>query len=155
VPDRCRIHIDRRLTGGETRERAVEELEDVVKRLQPDAVLSVPEYQGRSWTGYDFKQEAYFPTWLTADDHPLVRAAMATAADCGAPAGKSGFWQFSTNGVATAGRLNIPTIGFAPGREELAHTAKEELNLDDLLVATRFYALLPFYLLETLHEKRD
>jgi acetylornithine deacetylase/succinyl-diaminopimelate desuccinylase-like protein len=60
---------------------------------------------------------------------------------------KSGVWSFSTNGVATAGHFGIPTIGFAPGKEELAHSSKEELVLEDLLKATKFYSLFPFELI--------
>ena len=61
---------------------------------------------------------------------------------------KSGVWSFSTNGVATAGHFGIPTIGFAPGKEELAHSSKEELVLNDLLKATKFYSLFPFELVK-------
>jgi acetylornithine deacetylase/succinyl-diaminopimelate desuccinylase-like protein len=58
----------------------------------------------------------------------------------------SGVWSFSTNGVATAGHFDIPTIGFAPGKEELSHSSREELVLEDLWQATEFYALFPFLL---------
>jgi acetylornithine deacetylase/succinyl-diaminopimelate desuccinylase-like protein len=62
----------------------------------------------------------------------------------------SGNWSFSTNGVATAGRLGIPTIGFAPGKEELSHSDREELFLPDLLKAAEFYSLFPFVLCDSL-----
>jgi len=146
VADHCRIHIDRRLTLGETKESAQAELQSITRRLRLDADIQVSVYEGKSWTGYTFSQEAYFPTWMTEERHPLIRAGMEAVKLCAGNAEQSGFWQFSTNGVATAGRLGIPTIGFAPGREELAHTSKEELLLDDLVTATRFYCLLPFLL---------
>ena len=150
VADHCRIHIDRRLTEGESMESAKAELQSIAHRLKLEAEIQVSTYQGISWTGYKFSQEAYFPTWMTNEAHPLVRAGMEAAGLSGARADRSGFWQFSTNGVATAGRLGIPTIGFAPGREELAHTSKEELILEDLVTATRFYCLLPFILADML-----
>jgi acetylornithine deacetylase/succinyl-diaminopimelate desuccinylase-like protein len=53
--------------------------------------------------------------------------------------------------VATAGRLKIPTVGFAPGREELAHSRDEEVAVDDLAAAARFYSLFPFFLMDTIH----
>jgi putative selenium metabolism hydrolase len=148
VPDNCRIHIDRRLTVGETMESAQEELQKIIDKLQMEAKIRIPEYHGTSWTGMKFKQESYFPTWITDDDHKLVKSGMKAAHITGGKTDQSGFWQFSTNGVATAGRLGIPTIGYAPGREELAHTAQEELILEDLLIATRFYAIFPFLLSE-------
>jgi acetylornithine deacetylase/succinyl-diaminopimelate desuccinylase-like protein len=48
--------------------------------------------------------------------------------------------------VATAGRHELPTIGFAPGKEELAHSSREEIVLQDLFTATEFYCLFPFIL---------
>ena len=57
-------------------------------------------------------------------------------------------WWFSTNGVATMGVFGIPTVGFAPGREELAHTTQERVSVDDLIKATAVYSLIPKYLVE-------
>jgi acetylornithine deacetylase/succinyl-diaminopimelate desuccinylase-like protein len=62
---------------------------------------------------------------------------------------RCGVWSFSTNGVATAGLHGIPTIGFAPGKEELAHSSRECIDVDDLCKAALFYALFHFVLVET------
>jgi putative selenium metabolism hydrolase len=146
VPDYCRIHIDRRLTVDETRENALAQLEEIVQKNGREAIVSIPEYAGTSWKGTQFTQEAYFPTWIMEEDHPLVRAGAETARLVLGKKGKSGFWSFSTNGVATAGRHELPTIGFAPGKEELAHSTREEIVLQDLFKASEFYALFPFVL---------
>jgi putative selenium metabolism hydrolase len=146
VPDHCRIHIDRRLTAGETRESALAQLEDIVQKSGGEAAVTIPEYSGKSWKGTRFTQEAYFPTWIMKEDHPLVQAGLETAGLVLGKKSKSGFWSFSTNGVATAGRHELPTIGFAPGKEELAHSSREEIVLQDLVRATVFYALFPFVL---------
>jgi acetylornithine deacetylase/succinyl-diaminopimelate desuccinylase-like protein len=45
------------------------------------------------------------------------------------------------------GVLGIPTVGFAPGLEELAHTTREHVKIDDLLTATAVYSLIPECLL--------
>jgi putative selenium metabolism hydrolase len=150
VPDHCRIHLDRRLTVGETRESALAELEELVLNSGVEAEVSIPEYVGRSWKGTEFRQEAYFPTWIVQEEHPLVQAALDTARTVSGRKVKSGFWSFSTNGVATSGRHGIPTVGLAPGREELAHSSREEIDLEDLVRAARFYALFPFGLMEHL-----
>jgi len=151
VPDWCRIHLDRRLTLGETRENALGELKDIARKSGIEAEVSVPEYRGTSWTGHEVRQEAYFPTWLTDEDHPLVQAALRAASEALGKPARTGVWSFSTNGVATAGRLKIPTVGFAPGREELAHSRDEEVAVDDLAAAARFYVLFPFFLADTIH----
>ena len=121
-----------------------------MQRSGSDAAVSIPEYAGRSWKGTEFRQEAYFPTWIVEQEHPLVQAGLEAARGAVGRAVKSGFWSFSTNGVATAGRHGIPTIGFAPGREELAHSSREETDLADLARAACFYALFPFTLMEHL-----
>jgi acetylornithine deacetylase/succinyl-diaminopimelate desuccinylase-like protein len=59
-------------------------------------------------------------------------------------------WTFSTNGVASMGRLGIPTVGFAPGREELAHTTEEHVAVADLVAAAAVYAEIPAALLREL-----
>jgi acetylornithine deacetylase/succinyl-diaminopimelate desuccinylase-like protein len=80
---------------------------------------------------------------VLAEDHPLVRGVAAAVGEVlGAPPAISRWW-FSTNGVATMGRLGIPTVGFAPGREELAHTTEEHVAVDDLVRATAVYSRIP------------
>jgi putative selenium metabolism hydrolase len=147
VPDHAQIHIDRRLTVNENQENVLNELEKIIKDSGVDAKISAYKYSGVSWTGKKFEQEAYFPTWIFEEDHPLVQAGLKTAEKVLDKPAKSKFWSFSTNGVATAGHLGIPTIGFGPGREELSHSTQEELPLDELLKAAKFYALFPFQLI--------
>jgi putative selenium metabolism hydrolase len=153
VPDYAQIHIDRRLTINENQESVINELEKIIENSGVDAKISTYKYSGVSWTGIKFGQEAYFPTWIFEEDHPLVQAGLKTAEQVLGKPAKSKFWAFSTNGVATAGHLGIPTIGFGPGREELSHSTQEELPLDELLKATKFYALFPFQLYETISKK--
>lgn len=150
VPDWCRIHIDRRLTLGETQDVALSQLREIALKNGVDANIRMAEYHGKAWTGLPVEQEAYFPAWLFEEDHPLVRASVTAATDALDTPARTGFWSFSTNGVATAGRLGIPTIGFAPGREELAHSRDEEVAVRDLVKAAQFYAIFPFHLIETI-----
>lgn len=138
VPDQARIWIDRRLTAGETVEGALEQ----IRRLPRlgDAVVGLPVYEAVSWRGLAVRQPKSFPTWVLAEDHPLVRlSACAAEQVLGAPPLVSR-WTFSTNGVATMGRLGIPTVGFAPGREELSHSTGEWVAEEDLARAAAVYA---------------
>jgi putative selenium metabolism hydrolase len=145
VPDRTRIYLDRRLTAGETVETAMAEL-----RALPhlgDAVVELLCYDATSWRGERARQEKFYPTWVVPEEHPLVQGVAAAAeAILGARPAISR-WSFSTNGVASMGRLGIPTVGFAPGREELAHTTDEWILVDDLVRATAVYSLIPEYLM--------
>ena len=147
VPDGCEIYLDRRLTAGETLDSALQEIRELPSFKS--AKLELLNYDAVSWRGLRAQQEKYFPTWVLPEEHQLVQAGLATAQQIN-PGGsnKAGRWTFSTNGVATMGRLNIPTIGYAPGLEELAHSRNEEVAVADLLKATEFYALLPAELLK-------
>jgi putative selenium metabolism hydrolase len=141
VPDSATITIDRRLTVGETQETALDELRSLPHL--GDAEVELLDYDRVSWTGLRAKQEKYYPTWVLDEDHELVKGVAAAAAEVlpGPPAISR--WHFSTNGVATMGVLGIPTVGFAPGREELAHTTREHVRIDDLVTATAVYSLIP------------
>jgi putative selenium metabolism hydrolase len=143
VADYCQIHLDRRLTVGENLETAINELKAICKHQGFEAEITIPDVKGLSWKKTPFTQEAYFPTWMLEETHPLVQAAIEAGREILPAEPQTGFWSFSTNGVATAGRLGIPTIGFAPGKEELAHSDREEIILADLLTAAKFYSIFP------------
>lgn len=146
VPDYCEIHIDRRLTVDDNRNSVINELKGILDQYKLEENVWVPTYEGVSWKGTNYQQEAYFPTWILDEDHPLTQAGLKSAEIVLEKPASSGVWSFSTNGVATAGHFDIPTIGFAPGKEELSHSSKEELVLEDLLKAAKFYAVFPFVL---------
>jgi acetylornithine deacetylase/succinyl-diaminopimelate desuccinylase-like protein len=141
VPAAARLYLDRRLTAGETVEGALEEIRSLPS--MHDAEVEVLAYDAVSWRGERARQEKYFPAWVVPEDHPLVQGmADAVASVTGEPP-RISRWSFSTNGVATMGRHGIPTVGFAPGREELAHTTEEHVRVTDLLTASAVFSLVP------------
>jgi putative selenium metabolism hydrolase len=150
VPAAARLYVDRRLTAGETPEDALAEL-----RALPgigDATVELLEYSETSWTGEPARQEKIFPAWILAESHPLVRGMSDTVAEVTGSPPRISRWGFSTNGVATMGRHGIPSAGFAPGLEELAHTTEEWVAVSDLLTATAAYSLMPDVLAALAHE---
>jgi putative selenium metabolism hydrolase len=141
VPDSARIHLDRRLTAGETVDSALAELAALPHI--GDAELALSTYDAVSWRDLRARQDKYYPTWVLDEGHPLVQGVAAAAAEVLGVQPAISRWHFSTNGVATMGVYGIPTVGFAPGREELAHTTRERVRVDDLLKATAVYSLIP------------
>jgi putative selenium metabolism hydrolase len=141
VPDSARIYIDRRLTVGETVESSMAELQGLPHL--GDAEVELLMYDSMSWRGTRAEQEKYYPTWVLDEDHPLVQGVAAAATEALGEAPRVSRWSFSTNGVATMGLFGIPTVGFAPGLEELAHTTEERVKVDDLIKATAVYSLIP------------
>ncbi len=146
VPDSARIYLDRRLTVGETVDSAMAELE-ALPHLG-DAEVELLKYDAVSWRGTRARQDKYYPTWVLDEDHPLVQGVAAAAEEVLGAAPPISRWWFSTNGVATMGAYGIPTVGFAPGREELAHTTQERVSVEDLLKATAVYSRIPEILVE-------
>jgi putative selenium metabolism hydrolase len=150
IPDSCAIYLDRRLTGGETRSLAFEQVED----LLPDgARAEVLTYAKPSHTGLVLETDKYYPTWALNEDHPLVTAGLAAGEAAFGRKPATGRWTFSTNGVASAGELGIPTIGFGPSEERWAHTVLDQCPVDHLVASIAYYAALP-RCLEGLPSKR-
>ncbi len=146
VPYLCRIYLDRRLTAGEDRTLALEQIEQMASYKAANAQVQVLQYEATTWKNKTLRSEKYFPTWTLEEDHPLVRAAVSAYSTMFDKAPEIGKWDFSTNGIATMGRLGIPTIGFGPGDEQYAHVTDERLPLEQLPTATTFYAALPYYI---------
>ena len=108
-----------------------------------DADVELLSYDAVSWRGTRAQQEKFYPTWVLEEDHQLVQGVAEAAASVLGERPPISRWSFSTNGVATMGTYGIPTVGFAPGREELAHTTEERVSIEDLLKATAVYSLIP------------
>jgi putative selenium metabolism hydrolase len=139
VADYARLHLDRRLTWGETRESALEEIKKIVEKMP--ATVIVPHYEETSYTGLTYGMEKYFPTWKIPEDHEAVTTAVKTFQRLFAQTPIVDKWTFSTNAVTINGFYHIPVIGFGPGNEELAHAPNEKIPIDHLVKAASFYAL--------------
>jgi putative selenium metabolism hydrolase len=139
VADFAKIHIDRRLTWGETKESAVAEIEEIVKGL--DAQIVILDYLEESFTGLKYGMEKYYPTWKIPEDHPSIVTGIDSFTELFNKPPKVGKWTFSTNGVTINGFYDIPVVGFGPGNEVLAHAPNEKVPVDDLVKASAFYAL--------------
>lgn len=140
VADSCTIHLDRRLTAGETEESAVREIEDLPAFKAAKARVKVLEYAAPAYTGLVYPMKKYYPTWVLAEDHPALKAAVFAYKGLTNTQPKVDKWTFSTNGIATMGMFGIPSFGLGPGNEEFAHSPKEHIPVDHLVKAAAFYA---------------
>jgi len=142
VPDHCMVYVDRRLTIGETEATALAEVRRVLSREAIRAEVRVPRYQTTSYTGWQCEQPEVFPAWTTPEDSPLVRQVTASVvSELGLPP-RLTRWEFSTDGVYTAGVAGIPTVGFGPGEERYAHTVDDQVRIADLASAAGGYAAI-------------
>lgn len=147
VPDYARFIVDRRLTLGETEAKALAEVQGIIARERVRAEVRVTEYEETSYTGYRASQHNYYPAWALGADHPLLTSASQAVRTALGYRPTIGQWGFSTDGVYTMGVARIPTIGFGPGDQALAHTADEHILLEDVFKATSVYAQLAVELL--------
>ncbi|MFZ4401417.1 MAG: YgeY family selenium metabolism-linked hydrolase [Bacteroidales bacterium] len=142
VADYARIHLDRRLTWGETKESAVKEIEEIVKDM--DAKVEVLYYDGIAFTGNHYGMEKYYPTWKIPFDHKAVTTGEEAFIKLFDKKPLVDKWTFSTNGIALNGMYGVPTIGFGPGNEVMAHAPNEKVPVSDLVAASAFYAMYAY-----------
>ncbi len=142
VSDYARIHLDRRLTTGETSESAVKEIEGIVKGM--NAKVELLSYSEKAYTGLEYGMDKYYPTWTVPEEHEAVQSGIKAFTGLFGRSPVVDKWTFSTNGIMTCGIYGIPTIGFGPGNEVLAHAPDEKVPVSDLVAASAFYAALVF-----------
>jgi len=150
VPYEASLHIDRRLTTGETQESALAEIHEVLRIAGVQATARVPIYEQPTWTGLVYPLVQYYPTWMIPTDHPTIRAGKIAARELFGSEPEISRWNFSTNGVMINGRHKVPCFGFGPGREELAHTRDEFVPITEVIQACAFYAAYPSVYCHTL-----
>ncbi len=136
VPDYARIYVDRRLVEGEQPLQSVREIEVIAKK----AIADMP--------GISVEVGEVFPGGVatsTPAGSPLVQAMLGANSRLGLPTELGGF-SMATDGRFWA-RKGIPTIIYGPGDPKLAHVPDEWIGIDELLLATRAYALAAVALL--------
>lgn len=144
VPGKAAIHLDRRLTVGETRESAIAEIEEICKTAGvPEAKVFVKQYAREAYTGLTYPTESYFPTWCYREDAPQVEGAKETIRRLYGEEPEVKRWTFSTNGVAIAGMHGIPCVGYGPAEEDVAHTVNDRVPIEHLIRCAAFYAAFP------------
>lgn len=141
VPDSAWISLDRRLTVGETKDSAVNEVKEAARLAgYPEAEVEVLMYKEPAYTGLIYPMEKYYPTWVLPPDSPYLKDAADTYEKLFAKKPLIDKWTFSTNGVAIMGLHGIPCIGLGPGNEVLAHAPDENGPVEHYTAAAAFYA---------------
>jgi putative selenium metabolism hydrolase len=139
VPDHCAVTFDRRTLPGESEEDVVAPLRAAVEAaVAPHGAtgrVTVAVDRFDSYSGARVEAPNFAPAWFIDAAAEPARTALA------ALGAEPTHWAFCTNGSGTAA-LGIPTIGFGPGDESLAHRVDEFIALDELYAGARGYAAL-------------
>lgn len=144
VPDFCEIVLDRRTIPKENEKTLLEEIKRIIKKakkksLKIKAKGEILETEVKTYTGYKEKIKKYFPGWLIDKNHPIVEKAQKALGEIFKKNPRLIGWKFSTDGSYTAGVLGIPSIGFGPGDEKVAHSYNENVPIEHLIKATKGY----------------
>lgn len=148
VPDECVVHVDRRLTIGETSDEALAQINYVCQDAGVEADVRLLHYDLPSWRGFTYPTDKVFPAWETPAESPAVSAAMGAAEQVLGRRPRIHRSAFSSHGCATSGIFGIPTVGFGPADELYSHTVNDQIPLAQLEPAMAFYAMYPRVYLE-------
>lgn len=143
VADSCAISIDRRLTAGEDKDYALEQIRDLSSVKTAGAEVVMYDYSRASYTGLTYPTDCYFPTWFIEEDHPVCGTLLDAYKGLFGSDALLDKWTFSTNGVSIMGMYGIPCIGFGPGHEDQAHASNEKTWKGELVKAAAMYAAIP------------
>jgi putative selenium metabolism hydrolase len=143
VPDRCLATYDRRTLPGETEEDILAPVRAAIERAlsgsEAKGEAGIAEDDFVSYSGVHVRAPNFAPAWFFEEDSEIVRRAASGLQTVGIEPHLT-HYAFCTNGSGTAGRLGIPTIGFGPGDEALAHRVDEFIDLDELWRGAMGYA---------------
>jgi putative selenium metabolism hydrolase len=140
VPYHATARFDRRLVRGETRDSVLGEMRATLAGLEG---LSVRLNEGElhCYTGRAFAVEAFHPGWAIAPAAEIARRA-ASALERVGLAHDFFYAPYSTNGTATAGVAEVPTLVYGAGDISAAHAIDESIGEDELTRALRGYQAL-------------
>jgi putative selenium metabolism hydrolase len=141
VPAEAIAYVDRRMTFGETPEGCLAQVQAIIGE-RSDVTVEILRGALESYTGFILERDKIYPAWALPEENEYVQAGLNALKAIGLEA-KSGKWDFSTNGTYWRGIAGILSIGFGPGDEIHAHTVLDQVNLEDVVKSTEFYALLP------------
>ena len=144
VPAMCRATFDRRTLVGEDEAVILAQVNEAIARAQQkhpglQARCYLATGEARCWTGQTIRAKRYFPAWAVEKDTELVQKALRGLNAAGIDASLSHF-SFCTNGSHFCGEAGIPTIGYGPSLESLAHVRDEYIEILQLTKSCRGFA---------------
>ena len=135
VPDDCGIQLDRRWVTTETIDQVFDDIEGLLTQVRA-ARPGLKTHLERMPEG--MATMLHGPLVIDRE-HPLVRAAQLALAGEGRDSSLTVFPAW-TDGALISREAGIPTLIWGPGELKLAHSAEENVPIEDILLAARLYA---------------
>lgn len=146
VPDRCVAAVDRRYLPTESLDTILMQVQSMLNRVAQRDEDFKGEARVRyevetTYTGYTREVPKLLAPFLTSEKSPLVgRVVRALEGLDENP--NFDKWYFATEGGYIATLVGVPTLGYAPGEEKVAHTPYDRVQIDDLVRAAAGYAAI-------------
>jgi len=131
VPNQCSISIDRRISPGDNPEKTKAEFQTLIDQLKADD----PEFKAHVETG-----RSSIPGYLPPEDSTL-KTLQESAESILRKRPRLSRYIFGTDGSYISGVAGIPWFGFGPGDEANAHSVNDHVRIEDLVNASKIYAL--------------
>jgi acetylornithine deacetylase/succinyl-diaminopimelate desuccinylase-like protein len=147
LPSKCRITYERRLVPGDTLEQVKAEFERCCREAEVEATIELATAKVKTPTGRFLHSSKWYAPWECPLESPFVQASLAALESVGLQNGVSAY-QFCTNAAFTAGIRTLPTVGFGPSRESLAHVVDEYIEIEALIAARRGYEAIASRMLD-------
>lgn len=140
VAGECCMSIDRRWVPGVKYEDVIKQYQDVIDELSKEdeqfkCTLKVMDSS--------LMKKGYVHESMETDiDHPIVNIAMEKVKKVLGHESKITYFPAWSDGGLLSSYGNIPTVIFAPGDLQTAHSAEEQLEIRQILPAAFIYALI-------------
>ncbi len=142
VPSGCKVTYERRLIPGDTQESLMASLRGACEAAgAPETDIDLARIEYETYTGVVWDKPKWLAPWELPEEHALVRGAVSALRRAGLSPELTSY-QFCTNAAHSAGVEGVPTIGFGPSSERLAHVIDEYVEVDQLTSACRGYAAI-------------
>lgn len=147
IPGEVQVTLDWRTVPAETPENIIAKLQALVStalaedEMRDRVLIEIRSQQFVTYTGVVKVFPSIFPPYILAEDDLYLRSAQAALIEALGRDDGIDIWRFATDGghLMSAG---IPTIGFGPGDERLAHTNQECISLAQMEEAVIGYMAL-------------
>lgn len=142
IPDLCTIFVDCRFAPSETTGGVLKQIDAALRSGGVAAEVRFGEKEERTCTGISLRAKKYMAPWTLDEKDPFV---VASAEAATAALGKRPDiyrWDFATDGSYSMGVLGIPTLGFSPCEDRLAHVTDEYVDIESMVTAAKVYAAL-------------
>lgn len=144
IPSTARLYLDWRNVPAQSPDAVLALLRPLLDDSLPTGARGEIRIDTEDMTTYTGVKDAFpalFPSFVLAEDDPVLLAARQALEETLGRPFPPGIWGFATDG----GHLmagGIPTVGFGPGGEKQAHVADEHIEIAQMVEALAANAVL-------------